>query len=169
MKMTNSVLNKDYEILWDPWIVSDMDRRLKIPHSAKVECGFRTTPEECLYDSGLTGLQYRTSLYNTILYNACYITFSDFLGVCMDITFPSIISDTAPSLNVTQKTLFYCSKQITYQVLLHHVLYNVWSIEMEINCMFPNWATRFICALQYYNTSRNILHLWIHIHKGQYV
>ena len=28
----------------------DMDRRLKIPHSAKVECGFRTTPEECLYD-----------------------------------------------------------------------------------------------------------------------
>ena len=38
---------------------SDMDRRLKIPHSAKVECGLQTTPEECLYDSGLIGLQYR--------------------------------------------------------------------------------------------------------------
>ena len=33
----------------------DMDRRLKIPHSAKVECGFRTTPEEWLYDSGPIG------------------------------------------------------------------------------------------------------------------
>ena len=32
-----------------------VDRRLKIPHSAKVECGFRTTPEECLYDSGPIG------------------------------------------------------------------------------------------------------------------
>ena len=39
---------------WVP--CGDMDRRLKIPHSAKVECGFRTTPEECLYDSGLNGL-----------------------------------------------------------------------------------------------------------------
>ena len=29
---------------WVP--CGDMDRRLKIPHSAKVECGFRTTPEE---------------------------------------------------------------------------------------------------------------------------
>ena len=39
------------------WVsCSDMDRRLKIPHSAKVECGFRTTPEECPYDSGLNGL-----------------------------------------------------------------------------------------------------------------
>ena len=37
------------------------DRRLKIPHSAKVECRYRTTPEECLYDSGLVGLQYRAS------------------------------------------------------------------------------------------------------------
>ena len=36
----------------------DMDRMLKIPHSAKAECGFRTTPGECLYDSGLIGLQY---------------------------------------------------------------------------------------------------------------
>ena len=35
---------------WVP--CGDMDRRLKIPHSAKAECGFRTTPEECLYDSG---------------------------------------------------------------------------------------------------------------------
>ena len=52
------------------WVSSvDMDRRLKIPHSAKVECGFRTTPEECLYDSGLIGHQYRASIiiqYNTI-------------------------------------------------------------------------------------------------------
>ena len=39
----------------------DMDRRLKIPHSAKVECRFRTTPEECLYDSGQIGFQYRAS------------------------------------------------------------------------------------------------------------
>ena len=38
-----------------------MDRRLKIPHSAKVECGFRTTTEECLYDSGPIDLQYRAS------------------------------------------------------------------------------------------------------------
>ena len=39
----------------------DMDRRLKIPHSVKVECGFRTTPEECLYDSGLIVLQFWAS------------------------------------------------------------------------------------------------------------
>ena len=51
---------------WVP--CGDMDRRLKIPHSAKVECGFRTTPEECLYDSGLIGHQYRASEYNTIQY-----------------------------------------------------------------------------------------------------
>ena len=44
---------------WVP--CGDMDRRLKTPHSAKVECGFRTTPEECLYDSGLIGHQYRAS------------------------------------------------------------------------------------------------------------
>ena len=30
---------------WVP--CGDMDRRLKIPHSAKVECGVRTTSEEC--------------------------------------------------------------------------------------------------------------------------
>ena len=52
---------------WVP--CGDMDRRLKIPHSAKVECKFQTTPEECLYDSGLIGLQYRASSYNTIQYN----------------------------------------------------------------------------------------------------
>ena len=29
------------------WVsCGDIDRRLKIPHSAKVECGFRTNPEE---------------------------------------------------------------------------------------------------------------------------
>ena len=38
---------------WVP--CGDMDRRLKIPHSAKAECRFRTTPEECLYDSGPIG------------------------------------------------------------------------------------------------------------------
>ena len=39
------------------WVLyGDMDRRIKIPHSAKAECGFRTTPEECLYDSGIIGL-----------------------------------------------------------------------------------------------------------------
>ena len=35
---------------WVP--CGDIYRRLKIPHSAKAECGFRTTPEECLYYSG---------------------------------------------------------------------------------------------------------------------
>ena len=44
------------------WVLcGDMDRRLKIPHSAKVECGFWTTPEEC----GLIGLQYKATSYNT--------------------------------------------------------------------------------------------------------
>ena len=44
---------------WVP--CGDIDHRLKIPHSAKVKCGFRTTPEECLYDSGLIDFQYRVS------------------------------------------------------------------------------------------------------------
>ena len=44
------------------WVLcDDMDRRLKIPHSVKVECGFRTAPKECLYDSSLTDHQYRAS------------------------------------------------------------------------------------------------------------
>ena len=38
---------------WVP--CGDMDRRLKIPHSVKAECGYRTIPEECLYDSGPIG------------------------------------------------------------------------------------------------------------------
>ena len=38
---------------WVP--CGDMDHMLKIPHSAKAECGFRTTPKECLYDSGPIG------------------------------------------------------------------------------------------------------------------
>ena len=40
---------------WVP--CGEMDCRLKIPHSAKAEaeCGFRTTPVECLYDSGPMG------------------------------------------------------------------------------------------------------------------
>ena len=53
---------------WVP--CGDMDRRLKIAHSAKVECGIRTTPEECLYDSGLIGLQYRASSYIIVRYGA---------------------------------------------------------------------------------------------------
>ena len=44
---------------WVP--CDDMDHRLKIFHAAKVECGFWPTPEECLYDSGLIGLQDRAS------------------------------------------------------------------------------------------------------------
>ena len=44
------------------WVsYGDMDRRLKSSHSAMFECEFRTTPEECLYDSGLFGLQYKAS------------------------------------------------------------------------------------------------------------
>ena len=38
---------------WVP--CGDIGHRLKIPHSAKAECGFRTTPEEYLYDSGPIG------------------------------------------------------------------------------------------------------------------
>ena len=59
---------------WVP--CGDMDRRLKIPHSAKAECGFRITPEECPYNSGPIGpsvwgliIQYNTIQYNTIQYN----------------------------------------------------------------------------------------------------
>ena len=40
---------------WVPCV--DIDRRLKIPHSHKVECGFWITSEEYIYDSGLIGLQ----------------------------------------------------------------------------------------------------------------
>ena len=50
---------------WVP--CGDMDRRLKIPHSAKAECGFRTTPEKCLYDSGPIGPQYNTIHFPFIL------------------------------------------------------------------------------------------------------
>ena len=69
--MTNKALSSDkpnghwFEADWlhckrrraiKRWVpCGDMDRRLKIPHSAKAECGFRTTPEECLYDSGPIG------------------------------------------------------------------------------------------------------------------
>ena len=36
------------------WVTcGGMDRRLEITHATKVECRFRTTPEECPYDSGL--------------------------------------------------------------------------------------------------------------------
>ena len=54
---------------WVP--CGDMDRRLKIPHSAKVE--------ECLYDSGLNGLQYRASY--TIQYNTLHMIGKD----CIDV------------------------------------------------------------------------------------
>ena len=52
---------------WVP--CGDMDRRLKIPHSAKVECGFRTTPEECLYDSGHNGQLLPSPDKPTIMYH----------------------------------------------------------------------------------------------------
>ena len=46
------------------WVsCGDIDRRLKIPHSAKAECGFRTTPEECLYYGGPIG----PSVYGLII------------------------------------------------------------------------------------------------------
>ena len=56
---------------WVP--CGDMDRRLKIPHSAKVECEFRTTPEECIYHNGPIGpsVQGLIIQYNTIQYNTC--------------------------------------------------------------------------------------------------
>ena len=38
---------------WVP--CGDMYRRLKIPHSPKVQYGFQKTPEECPYDSGPIG------------------------------------------------------------------------------------------------------------------
>ena len=38
---------------WVP--CGDIDRRLRTPHSAEDECGFRTPPKECLYDSGPIG------------------------------------------------------------------------------------------------------------------
>ena len=53
---------------WVP--CGDMDRRLKIPHPAKAECGFRITPEECLYDSGPIGPSVYIGHHNTIQYNA---------------------------------------------------------------------------------------------------
>ena len=63
-----------------------MDRRLKIPHSAKVERGFRTTPEEYVYDSGLIGFQYRASSYNTSahtmwLIHISFRTDKDFIAI----------------------------------------------------------------------------------------
>ena len=48
----------------------DMDRRLKIPHPAKVECGFRTTPEEYLYDSVNCYSAFSIGPHNTIQNNA---------------------------------------------------------------------------------------------------
>ena len=53
---------------WVP--CGDMDRRLKIPHSPKAECGLRTTPKECPYDSGPIGPSVLGFIiqYNTIQY-----------------------------------------------------------------------------------------------------
>ena len=57
---------------WIPY--GDMDRRLEISPSAKAECGFWTTPEEYLYDSGPIGpsvegliIHYNTRQYKTVL------------------------------------------------------------------------------------------------------
>ena len=44
---------------WVP--CGDMDRRLKIPHSAKADCGFRTTPENAYTIAAQSGHQYRAS------------------------------------------------------------------------------------------------------------
>ena len=45
---------------WVP--CGDMDRRLKIPHSAKAECGFRTTPDSRGMPIAVqSGHQYRAS------------------------------------------------------------------------------------------------------------
>ena len=57
---------------WVP--CGDMDRRLKIPHSAKAGCGFRTTPEECLYDSGPIGPDDSIGPHNTIQYDSIEMT-----------------------------------------------------------------------------------------------
>ena len=44
------------------WIpCGDMDRRLKIPYSAKADCGFRTTPENAYTIAVQSGHQYRAS------------------------------------------------------------------------------------------------------------
>ena len=62
------------------WVsCGNMDCRLKIPHSAKAECGFRTTPEECLYDSGPIGPSIKGLItqYNTIQYTYEHIDTSD--------------------------------------------------------------------------------------------
>ena len=47
---------------------SDMDRRLSIPHPANVERGFLSTPEECLYDSGLIDLHYYSVRWSRYFY-----------------------------------------------------------------------------------------------------
>ena len=53
---------------WVP--CGDMDRRLKIPHAAKVVCGFRKPSEECLSLAPLRiGFDWSSS-YNTIQYNS---------------------------------------------------------------------------------------------------
>ena len=51
---------------WVP--CGDIDRRLKMPHSAKAECGFRATPEECLYDNRTISI----GPHNTIQYNTSH-------------------------------------------------------------------------------------------------
>ena len=53
---------------WVP--CGDIDCKSKILHTAKVERRFRATFGECLYDSGLIGIQCRISQYNTIQCNA---------------------------------------------------------------------------------------------------
>ena len=73
------------------WVhCGDMDRKLKIPHSAKAECGFRTTPEECLYDSGPIGPSVKGLIiqYYTIQCNCDVICIQHYLyrcGRCWDI------------------------------------------------------------------------------------
>ena len=88
-----------------------MDPRLKIPHSAKVECGFRTAPEECLYDSGLIGHQYRASQYNTIQYNAIIIIrYSGFFNT-------TLIWNHSARISERYSTIGICNSQVILLLL----------------------------------------------------
>ena len=58
---------------WVP--CGDMGRKLKIPYSAKVECGFRTTTEECLYDLSLSKTFKRIVTVTTISDSKFYQAF----------------------------------------------------------------------------------------------
>ena len=60
---------------WVP--CGDMDRKLKIPHSAKVECGFRILPRNAYMIAVQSAFSIGT--HNTILYNTIQSLFHDLL------------------------------------------------------------------------------------------